>query len=216
MSDFLVLASQQVEEQAIVWPPVDIVTLPQPPDVCEAELLQAALRCDVRFDSPGVHHVQPQLGESKREHLRRRLGRAPAVAFIAQYRPERGRLEVPIHVGQSHHADRHIPMIHRIGPEHVDAPLNHDLECYGSDHLDSVAEVQPLVVVRLSQPPRYELDQLRAVQRQQFHYWRTPPATGAGRICRWRSGGGFRTPSTGRAAWERATAWPDPSATRPG
>src|SRR5437867_10189112 len=40
MSDVLVLGGQQVEEQAIIRTPVDIVTLPQAPDDFEAESLQ--------------------------------------------------------------------------------------------------------------------------------------------------------------------------------
>src|SRR2546426_7895873 len=75
MSDVLVLGCQQVEQQAIVRPAVDIVTLPLPADVLEVQPLQDALRRDVRLDRPGVHHVQAQLGEAKREHLRSRFPR---------------------------------------------------------------------------------------------------------------------------------------------
>src|SRR5207245_262545 len=66
MSDFLVLGCQQVEQQAIVRPVVDIVPLPLPPDVLEVQRLEDALRRDVDLDRPGVHDVQAQLGESKR------------------------------------------------------------------------------------------------------------------------------------------------------
>src|SRR3989442_4034695 len=215
MSDFLVLGGQQVEQQAIVRPAVDMMTLPLPADVLEVQPLQDALRRDVRLDRPGAHHVQAQLGEAKREHLRSRFPRAAAIALIAQDRPDRSRLEVPIHVGQPYDADRDIPMVRRIGPEQVDVPLGHDLERYRRDHLDSVAEVQPLVIVGLAQPAGHQLDQLRAVQRQQFHRWRTPPATGAGPTCRWRSAAGARKPSSPTGAWERARALPAPSARPP-
>src|SRR5881396_748029 len=215
MSDVLVLGCQQVEQQAIVGPAVDIVTLPLPPDVLEVQRLQDALRRDVDLDRPGVHDVQAQLGEAKREHLRNRFPRAAAIALIAQDRPDRSRLEVPIHVGQPYDADRDIPMVRRIGPEQVDVPLGHYLERYRADHLDSVAEVQPFVIVGLAQPAGHQLDQLRAVQRQQFHRWRTPPAAGAGRTYRWHSEAAGRTPSSARGAWERAGPWPAPSARPP-
>src|SRR5437773_11168393 len=215
MSDVLVLGCQQVEQQAIVGPAVDIVTLPLPPDVLEVQRLQDALRRDVDLDRPGVHDVQAQLGESKREHLRNRFPHAAAIALIAQDRPDRSRLEVPIHVGQAYDADRDIPMVRRIGPEQVDVPLGHDLERYRADHLDSVAEVQPFVIVGLTQPAGHHLDQLRAVQRQQFHRWRTPPATGVGRTYRWHSGAAARKPSSARAAWGRAGLWPATSARPP-
>src|SRR2546430_11156781 len=52
---------------------------------------------------------------------------------------------------------------------HVDVPLGHDLQRYRVDHLDSVAEVQPFVVVGLAEPTRHQFDQFRTVQRQQFH-----------------------------------------------
>src|SRR5207249_5996294 len=89
MSDFQVLAGQQVEQQAIVRTAVDIVALPLPADVLEVQRLQDALRRDVRLDRPGAHHVQAQLGEAKREHLRRRFPRAAAIALITQDRPDR-------------------------------------------------------------------------------------------------------------------------------
>src|SRR6266571_4086130 len=75
MSDVLVLGCQEVEQQAIVRPAVDRVTLPLPADVLEVQRLQDALCRDVRLDRPGVHHTQAQLGESKREHPRHRLDR---------------------------------------------------------------------------------------------------------------------------------------------
>src|SRR5436189_5636505 len=140
LSDVLVLGGQEVEQQAIVRPAVDMVTLPLPADVLEVQRLQDALRRDVDLDRPGVHDVQAQLGEAKREHRRNRFPRAAAIALIAQDRPDRSRLEVPIHGGQPYDADRDIPMVRRIGPEQVDVPLGHYLERYRADHLDSVAE----------------------------------------------------------------------------
>src|SRR2546427_11899483 len=171
MSDVLVLGCQQVEQQAIVRPAVDIVTLPLPADGREVQRLEDALPPDVRLESPGAHSVQPQLAESYREHPRNCFSRAAAVALIAQDRPDRSRLEVPVHVGQPHDADRHVPMVRCVRPEHVDIPLGHNLERYRVDHLDSVAEVQPFVVLRLAEPAGHQLDQLRAVPRQQFHAW---------------------------------------------
>src|SRR3989442_2097868 len=46
MSDFLVLGGQQVEQQAIVRPAVDIVTLTLPADALEVQPLQNALHRD--------------------------------------------------------------------------------------------------------------------------------------------------------------------------
>src|SRR2546430_7904579 len=98
---------------------------------------------------------------------------------------------------------------------HVDVPLGHDLQRYRVDHLDSIAEVQPFVVVGLAEPTRHQFDEFRTVQRQQFHRLQTPPATGAGRTYRWHSGAAARTPSSARAAWERVGLWPAPSARPP-
>src|SRR2546430_358099 len=194
MSDVLVLGCQEVEQQAIVRPVVDIVTLPLPADVLEVQRLEDTLRRDVDLDRPGAHHVQPQLGESKREHLRNRFFRAAAIVLIAQHRPDRSRFEMPIHVGQPYHTGRDVTVVRRIRPEHVDVPLGHDLQRYRVDHLDSIAEVQPFVVVGLAEPTRHQFDQFRTVQRQQFHRLQTPPATGAGRTYRWHSGAAARTP----------------------
>src|SRR2546425_9503982 len=49
-------------------------------------------------------------------------------------------------------------------------------------------------------PVRRQLDQLRAIQRQQFHDSQTPPAADGGRTSRSRSAAIARTPSTGTAA----------------
>src|SRR5438445_1875030 len=84
MSDVVVLGGQQVEQQAVVRPAVDIVTLPLPADVLEVQRLQDALPPDVRLESPGAHCVQAQLAESYREHPRNGFSRAAAVALIAQ------------------------------------------------------------------------------------------------------------------------------------
>src|SRR5207249_3108045 len=127
------------------------------------------------LDRPGAHHAQAQLGESKREHPRHRFRRAAAIPLIAQHRPDRSRLEMPIHVGQPYHTGRDVTVVRRIRPEHVDVPLGHDLQRYRVDHLDSIAEVQPFVVVGLAEPTRHQFDQFRTVQRQQFHRLQTPP-----------------------------------------
>src|SRR5437870_5719477 len=84
MSDVLVLGGQDVEQQAIVRPAVDIVTLPLPADVLEVQALQDALCRDVDLDRPSAHRAQAQLGESKREHPRYRFFRAAAISLIPQ------------------------------------------------------------------------------------------------------------------------------------
>src|SRR5438445_5709122 len=109
MSDVLVLGGQEVEQQAIVRPAVDIVTLPLPPDVLEVQRLEDALRRDVDLDRPGVHDLQAQLGESKREHLRNRFPRAAAIALIAHDRPDRSPLERSSPVEPALCPDRDLP-----------------------------------------------------------------------------------------------------------
>src|SRR4029077_20894431 len=210
MSEVLVLGGQDVEQQAIVRPAVDMVTLPLPADVLEVQRLEDALRRDVDLDGPGVHHVQAQVAESYRDHPRNCFSRAAAVALIAQDRPDRSRLEVPIHVGQPDDADRRIRTVRRVGPELVDVTLGHDPERDRADLLDAVAEVQPLVVIGFAEPAGDQLDQVRLVQRQQFHGSRTPPATDACRTSRWHSGASARTLSSATAASAQAAPWPVP------
>src|SRR5437867_5342099 len=180
MSHGLVLGGQQIVEQAIEPAAVDAVALALPPDVPEVEALEHALRRPVRLQGPGVDGLKAQLGEAQREDLVARFGRGTAVALVAQHRPQRSGLELPIHVGQAHHADGKVSVISRVGPDDLDLPLRHDLQRHRRQRLDAVAEVQPLVVLRLAEPVRRQLDQLRAIQRQQFHDSQTPPAADGG------------------------------------
>src|SRR6266513_6507440 len=167
---------EQVEEEAIQRTAVDIVTLPLPSDVAKVEPLEAALRRDVYLDRPRVHGLEPELGERQREHVVTRLGRVPAVSLVAEHRPERGGLEVPIDVGQAHDPRRRVLIPRRVDPEHMDVALAHDPQGDRSDALDAVTEVQPFVILGLAQPTGDELDPFWGVHRQQFHDGRMPPA----------------------------------------
>src|SRR5438552_10656128 len=171
-----VFGREQVEEEAIERTAVDIVTLPLPADVAKVELLEAALRRDVCLDRPRVHGVEPELGKRQREHVVSRLGRMPAVSLVAEHRPERGGLEVPIDVGQAHDPRRRVLIPRRVDPEHMDVPLAHDPERDRRDALDAVTEVKPFVILGLAQPTGDELDPLGGIQWQQFHDGRMPPA----------------------------------------
>src|SRR5206468_5337037 len=63
-----VLGREQVEQQAIVWPPFDDVTLPLPADEAEVEALQASKR-RVAVHDPGVDRAKPEVPERKGQEL---------------------------------------------------------------------------------------------------------------------------------------------------
>jgi len=158
-----VLGCEKVEQEAIERTAVDVVTPPLPADVAEVELLEHALRRDIRLDCPRVDGLEPELGEPQREHLVTRLGGVPAVALGAEHRPKRGRLEGTVHVGQAHDPGRRVLLVRCVDAEHMDAPLGHDLERDRRDLLDAVAEVQPLVILGLAEPAGDQLDPFWAI-----------------------------------------------------
>src|SRR6266700_6683945 len=110
---------EYVEEQAIQWAAVDIVTPPLPADVAEMEPLQDALRRDVGLDGPRVYCLEPQFFECQRQQRRAGRQRRAPVSFVAEHGPDRSSLEVPVDVGEADHPCRHVRVVRGIDAELV-------------------------------------------------------------------------------------------------
>src|SRR6267142_163467 len=94
-----VLGSEEVEQQAIVRPAVDIVALPLPADVPEAEALYEPKRGVVLHD-PGIDRMQAEIPVRKGQELRADEGPKATLAkgFFPGRPPKRRGLEDTIHV----------------------------------------------------------------------------------------------------------------------
>jgi len=95
----LVLAGQEIEQQPVVRPAVDIVSLPQPADVPEAEALYEPKR-GVMLHDPGIDRMQAEIPERKGQELRADEGPDATLAegFFPSRPPKRRGLEDTIHV----------------------------------------------------------------------------------------------------------------------
>src|SRR5204863_6766927 len=107
---------------------------------------------------------------------------AAAVPLVPEDGPGRGRLKVAIDVAEPGDAGGRFIDAARIDPEHVEAPLRHDPEHGGGGRLDAVAEVQPLRVLFLAEPVADQLEQLRGVEREEFHRTRLAARKSAIRV----------------------------------
>src|SRR5438093_9819713 len=84
-----VLAGQQIKQQAIVRPAVDVMTLPLPADEAEAEAIYGPQR-RVMVRGPGIDRMQAEIAERQSQELRARERRVSPVAegFLPGHPPE--------------------------------------------------------------------------------------------------------------------------------
>ena len=86
--------------------------------------------------------VQSELRESQREHRghRTRGIAAAAVRFVAEHGPQRGVLEMRVHVAQSHDADRHILFVGGEDSDNLRPALHGDFQPFRTDLLTAITD----------------------------------------------------------------------------
>lgn len=163
------LRSQNIEEEAVEGPTINVMASPLPADVAEVQTLDQTTRGHIRLYRPDIYRLQAYLGEGKGEDLRPRLDALTAVSLVPKDHPGSRGLEVPVNVAESHRTNRDVIPTRCENPEQMDIPLGHNLEGDRRHMLDSVSEVQPLVVFLFAQPFGDKLDALGRINRQEFH-----------------------------------------------